>query len=159
MNDLCDKPNNVFKLKKFLKKEGQDLSGRRCLRGTNGKFAFSEKDRKRMWKEHMEKTMNKENAWDQKTEIGVVEVSLEEMTIAMKKIKLGKASGLSGVSMERINTSAKVGNDVMMKVCQKVLDGKGMPEDWKTNVMVPIYKGKGDVTNCGAYRRNYCSME
>ena len=27
-----------------------------------------------------------------------------------------------------------------------------MPEDWKTSVMVPIYKGKGDVTNCSAHR-------
>ena len=58
-----------------------------------------------MWKEHMEKTMNKENAWDQKTEIGTVEspvreVFLEKITSAMKKMKLGKASGLSVVSIK-----------------------------------------------------------
>ena len=57
-----------------------------------------------MGKEHMKKIMNKENAWDQKTEIGIVEgpmeeVSLEEITIAMKKMKLGKASEVSmGIS-------------------------------------------------------------
>ena len=44
MNDLCDKPNNVFKLVKFLKKEGQDLNDGQYLRGINGKFAFSKKD-------------------------------------------------------------------------------------------------------------------
>ena len=27
MNDLCDKPNNVFQLVKSLKKEGQDVHG------------------------------------------------------------------------------------------------------------------------------------
>ena len=26
-NDLCDKPNNLFKFVKFLKKEGKDLKG------------------------------------------------------------------------------------------------------------------------------------
>ena len=26
INDSCDKPNNVFKLVKFLKKEGQDVN-------------------------------------------------------------------------------------------------------------------------------------
>ena len=26
-----------------------------------------------------------------------------------------------------------------------------MLKDWKTSVIVPIYKGKGDVTNYGAY--------
>ena len=70
----------------------------------------------------------------------------------MKKMKLEKASGLSEVSMKMINVSGKVGIDVMMKLCQRVLDGKGMLEDWKTNVMVPIYNGKGDATNCSAYR-------
>ena len=28
-----------------------------------------------------------------------------------------------------------------------------MLEDWKTSVLVPIYKGKGDVTNCRAYKK------
>ena len=63
MNDSCDKPNNVFKLEKLLRKKGQDGNGRRCLTGINGRFAFSEKDQKRVWKKHMEKTMNKTNAW------------------------------------------------------------------------------------------------
>ena len=70
----------------------------------------------------------------QKTEIGVVEgpmkeVFLEEITIVMKKMKLGKASGLSVMSMEMINASKKVGIDVMIKLCQRVLDGKEMSEN------------------------------
>ena len=27
-----------------------------------------------------------------------------------------------------------------------------MPEEWKASVVVPIFKGKGDVMDCGAYR-------
>ena len=41
-----------------------------------------------------------------------------------------------------INASGKVRIDVIMKLCQRVLDKKGMSEDWKTSVLVPIYKGK-----------------
>ena len=70
----------------------------------------------------------------------------------MKKMRLGKAFGLSEVSMEIINASEKVGIDVTTKLCQRVLDGKEMPEDCKTSLMTPIYKGKGDGTNCGVYR-------
>ena len=33
-----------------------------------------------------------------------------------------------------------------------MLDGKGMPDEWQTSVLVPIFKGKGDVTNCNIYR-------
>ena len=32
---------------------------------------------------------------------------------------------------------------MMMKLCQRVLDGKEISKDWKTSMMVPIYKGKG----------------
>ena len=30
--------------------------------------------------------------------------------------------------------------------------GRGMPDEWKTSVIVPIFKGKGDVMSCGSYR-------
>ena len=60
-------------------------------------------------------------------------VSLKKITSAIKKIKLGKVSGLSKVSMEMINASGKIGIDVMMKLCQRVLDGKRMLKDWNTN--------------------------
>ena len=82
----------------------------------------------------------------------VKEVFSEEITTAIKKMKLRKASGLSKMSMKMINASGKVGIDVMMKLCQRVLDGKGKFKDWKISVMVPIYKRKGNVMNCNAYR-------
>ena len=59
----------------------------------------------------------------------VEDISLEEIPSAMKKMKLSKASGLLEVSMEIINASEKIGIDVMMKLCQRVLDGKGVPKD------------------------------
>ena len=27
-----------------------------------------------------------------------------------------------------------------------------MPDEWKTNAIVPIFKGKGDAMSCGSYR-------
>ena len=31
------------------------------------------------------------------------------------------------------------------------LDGGGMLDEWKTSVIVPNFKGKGDVRSCGSY--------
>ena len=67
-------------------------------------------------------------------------------------MKAGKAVGPSEVSTEMIAASGEVGIRVMMELCQRLLDGKGMPEEWKTSVVIPIFKGKGDAMNCGAYR-------
>ena len=82
----------------------------------------------------------------------VEEVTYEEVIKATNKMKLGKAAGPSEVNMDMIMASGKFGVGVLKKLCQRVLDGKGMPEEWKTSVVVPIFKGKGDVMDCGAYR-------
>ena len=49
-------------------------------------------------------------------------------------------------------TSGEIGVKVMMELFQRVSDGRGMPDEWKTTVIVPIFKGKGDVMSCGSYR-------
>ena len=40
----------------------------------------------------------------------------------------------------------------MMKLCQRVLKGKETPNEWQTSVLVPIFKGKGDVRNWDAHK-------
>ena len=33
-----------------------------------------------------------------------------------------------------------------------ILETERMPEDWKESTLVPIYRGKGDIQDCGNYR-------
>ena len=40
----------------------------------------------------------------------------------------------------------------MAEICQKVQDGFGMPAEWTLSIVVPIFKGKGDIRNCSCYR-------
>ena len=51
-----------------------------------------------------------------------------------------------------ILASGDVVSRVLMELCQMILDGKGMPTDWASNVIIPISKGKGDIVNCGMNR-------
>ena len=158
MNMLCTKPNDVFKFVKFMRKEGRDIDGGGCMKDKNGRLVVSEKDRGKLWKEHMEKIMNVENEWDQMVEVDMVEepvegVTDEEVMKAMNKMKLGKA-GPSEVNMDIIIASGTFGVGVMKKLCQRVFDGKGMPEEWKTSVVVPIFKGKGGVIRLWSIQRS-----
>ena len=78
--------------------------------------------------------MNKENDWDHVTAASMVQepiknVIREEMTIAIKVMKPGKAAGPSEVCAEMISASGEVGVSVMVELCQRVLDGKGMPDE------------------------------
>ena len=36
----------------------------------------------------------------------------------------------------------------MTEICQKVVDVFGMPVEWTPSIVVPIFKGKGDIQNC-----------
>ena len=70
----------------------------------------------------------------------------------MKEMKHGKAGGISGVVAEHLKGSGELGIGVMTELCNRMLDGEDMPEDWRSSILVPLYKGKGDVRECGSYR-------
>ena len=81
--------------------------------------------------------MNEENQWDHMVETDVVKgpvekVARNKIVEAMQKMKSKKATEPSEVSVEMIVASGKIGVKVMMELCQHVLDGRGMPDEWKT---------------------------
>ncbi|XP_068671242.1 uncharacterized protein [Montipora foliosa] len=110
---------------------------RRCMRGSNGRLSFSNKDRGKVWKEHMERIMNEENEWDQNVKGPVERVSRKEVVKAMGEMKAGKAAGPSGVSLEMIVANGEIGIGVMVELCQGVLDGRGMLDEWALSVVGP----------------------
>ena len=157
MEEMREKPNKIFKFVKFMIRDGKDVEGGKWIKGRDGRIGFSQEQRCKIWKEHMEKIMNEENAWDHKEDAVMVEgpvdkVSRKEVREAIRKMKQGKAVGLSEVTTEMIVAGGRIAEEVMLQLCQRVLDGKGVPDNWKTSVVVSIFKGKGDVMNCGSYR-------
>ena len=79
-------------------------------------------------------------------------VSQEEVVKATGGMKAGKAAGPSEVSVEMIAASGEIGIGVMVELCQVVLYGRGMPDEWALSVVVLTFKGKGDAMSCGTYR-------
>ena len=67
-------------------------------------------------------------------------VTYEEVMKAMNKMKLGKAAGPSKVNMDMIISRGKF-VIIIKKLCQRILDGEDVSEEWKTSV-VPIFKEK-----------------
>ena len=101
--------------------------------------------------------MNEKNEWDHMVETDVVDgpvdkVACNEIVKAMQRMKSGKATGPSEVSVEMIVASGEIEVKVIFELCQRVLDSKGMPDERKTSVIVTIFKGNGDVMSCGLYR-------
>ena len=92
------------------------------------------------------KDLEVENELGQMAEADMVEgpvegVTYKEVMKAMNKMKLGKAAGPSKVNTDLIISSGKF-VVIIKKLCQRVLDGEDVSEEWKTSVVVPIFKGK-----------------
>ena len=84
--------------------------------------------------------------------ISIDEPDLAEIRKALGQLKDGKAPGVCGVYVEML----KVGGEATLRwlhtlICSAWNTGV-IPTDWKRGLIVPIWKGKGDVRECSNYR-------
>ena len=84
-------------------------------------------------------------------ECAVVCVSREDVLQALNEMKTGKAPGPSKVSLEMVASGGGVGIQVMVEMSESPR-WIWMPPEWALSIVVPIFKGKGDISNCSCYR-------
>ncbi len=147
--------SRVYKWAKQWKKEGKDIVGIPCVKNKRGELKVQVEERVEVWREYCESLMNIENEWD-----GVVyaeqvmgpweEVTVEEVRAAWKKMKNGRAAGPSEVYTEMLGERKCL--KVIGEVVNELLAGGKLPESWKNSLVVPLFKGKGEATECGNYR-------
>jgi len=138
-------------------KERQDITGLNCIKGASGKVIVYDKGIIDSWKEYMEKLMNEENEFDHKISAGVEEgpadcIGIAEVRAVLKKMKRHKAPGLSGLVAEMIQAIGNTGTQWFLDLCNGIVKEGCIPGDWKSSVVLPVYKGKGDPMECGSYR-------
>ena len=84
---------------------------------------------------------------------GPWEVSEKEMWETLKGLKKGKSSGPSEVTCEIFS------NDLCVRelcgMANGLLIGESMPKSWKRSKVVTLYKGKGNMLECG----NNCTIK
>ena len=68
----CD--NGMLRLTKGLKTDSKELEFGRCMRGSDVRMCFGEKERGKVWKDYMESIINEENDWDRNVEGDAVEI-------------------------------------------------------------------------------------
>ena len=76
----------------------------------------------------------------------------KEVEVALKGMTLGKAMGPDGIPVEVWKSLVEEGIDMLLDLLQKIFEQEKMPEEWRDSVIVPIFKEKGDIQDCGNYR-------
>ena len=146
----------LYKIARQSKRDKRDVGELTCIRDDEGKLCLNEDDIAEVWKKHMEGVMNVENDWDGLIDASVVEGPIrrferEEIKEALNDLRCGKAGGVSGIVAEHLQASP-IAIDVLTQIGNNMLNGDSMPVEWRSSVLVPLYKGKGDVRECGSYR-------
>ena len=59
---------------------------------------------------------------------------------------------MSGLTAEMIQATEGIGTQWLLDLCNGTVEEGCIPEDWKSSVVLPIYKAKGDPVECGSYR-------
>ena len=70
----------------------------------------------------------------------------------MGKLKNGKVPGKDEVTGEMIKGGGKKVVDWIWRLRKKAFESCVVPEDWRSAVIVPLYKVKGERTECSNYR-------
>ena len=69
----------------------------------------------------------------------------------MGKLKNGDAAGNDEITGEMIKGGDRA-VDWIWKLCNMAFESGVVFEDWRYAVIVPLYKGKGERTECNNYR-------
>ena len=62
------------------------------------------------------------------------------------RIKSGKAAGKDEITGEMIKSEGDRVLDWIWRLCNTAFVNGVVPEDWRSAVIIPLYKGKGEMT-------------
>ena len=75
-------------------------------------------------------------------------VSINEVLEAVRRLKCGKASGVDEIKAEYLKSGGYVCAEWMVRLFNVCMSSGRVPKEWKIGCIVPLYKGKGDPLEC-----------
>ena len=82
----------------------------------------------------------------------MVPTSEESQLEELRKLKNGKTAGKAEITGEMIKGGGERVVDWIWKVCNMAFESGVASEDWRSAVIVPLYRGKGGRNKCKNYR-------
>lgn len=129
------------------------------IKDRNGGLLKGDNEVMERWREYFRELLDDghrgmEESYDRADNIEVNEdtiITMEELKQAIKTLKNGKAPGCDMITSEMIKNLGENGMNTLLHIFEKVWNEEVVPEDWRTSLIVPVYK-TGDKQDCSNYR-------
>ena len=148
--------NEVFKIAKQRNRQSKDVRQVRVIKSKTGQILMEEEKVKQRWKEYFDNLLNHESPRERETRTEGRERDVEdisgEVRTGLRKMKKGKAQGPDDIPVEAWIALGNIGVELLVNFFNRLLRGEKMLDEWRRSVLVPLYKGKGDIKECGNYR-------
>ena len=82
----------------------------------------------------------------------IAEITSAEIEMALRNMKNGKATGPDNITVEEWKSLGRNGVNFLKEALNKITDEEKIPYIWRKSILIPIFKNKGDIMNCGNYR-------
>ena len=72
--------------------------------------------------------------------------------MALRNMNNGKATGPDNLPIEVWKSLGRSGVHFLKEALKKITREEKIPDIWRQNILIPIFKYKGDIMYCGNYR-------
>nr|CAB3230289.1 craniofacial development protein 2-like [Phallusia mammillata] len=148
----------LFGIIRHLTKTGKSSSV--PIKDKTGKTLLTEEEQNMRWYEHFKEILNQPEPYELPTfededgptmEVDMGDITTEEISSALKKLKNNKAAGLDQISAEMLKNGGNALIAQLTKLCNLCWKMQTVPSDWKKGVIVKLPK-KGNLGICGNWR-------
>ncbi|XP_047988405.1 uncharacterized protein LOC125228012 [Leguminivora glycinivorella] len=149
---------NIHKVAKDRNRKSKDITSAKYITDKNNKLLTEDNDIRERWAEYYRHLLNVTNPRNLNHEnpspvLGpTAEVTTGEIIKEIRNMKNNKAQGPSEIPIEVWKHTGHRGIDWLRKLFNRLIAGQKIPDAWRRSHLIPFYKGKGDVRDCGNYR-------
>ncbi|KAL6553120.1 hypothetical protein OROGR_006962 [Orobanche gracilis] len=159
--DTKEGEKDIYKLARMREKKTRDIGKVKCVKDNDQKVLVQDKEIKERWRSYFDTLFNgyqEQDIGNLKIPSSMVNREFKRriqkggVAMALKKMGSKKAEGPDGIPIEVWRCLGERGIEWLTMLFNKIWRSNKMPSAWRKNILVPLYKNKGDVQDCSNYR-------
>ncbi|VFQ74434.1 unnamed protein product [Cuscuta campestris] len=153
--------NPLCRLAKVRERKARDLDHVRCVKDSDGRVLVETAKVAKRWGEYFSELLNA--GGDQRLVLDELghpgasrvycrRIRLEEVVRALRVMRNGRAVGPDEIPVEFWKHAGRDAWVWLTKLFNVILRTAWMLDEWRESLLVPLFKGKGDIQSCENYR-------